>query len=105
MHARDVGFTPDLVSYLDGLAGRAHNLLYAAPPYRLGAAWDLVAREFPRTLRRNGRTMHFILMRASPKEALEASAPRGAQLLAPGQSLHWTTLAPESCFVIPLPLD
>lgn len=55
VHARDVGFTPDLVSYLDGLAGRAHNLLYAAPPYRIGAAWDLVAREFPRTLRRNGR--------------------------------------------------
>ena len=55
VHARDVGFTPDLVSYLDGVAGRAHNLLYAAPPYRLGAAWDLVAREFPRALRRNGR--------------------------------------------------
>jgi uncharacterized membrane protein SpoIIM required for sporulation len=55
VHARDVGYTPDLVSYLDGVAGRAHNLLYAAPPYRLGAAWDLVAREFPRALRRNGR--------------------------------------------------
>ena len=55
VHARDVGFTPDLVGYLDSLAGRAHNLLYAAPPYRLGAAWDLVAREFPRALRRNGR--------------------------------------------------
>lgn len=54
VHARDVGFTPDLVNYLDGVAGRAHNLLYAAPPYRLGAAWDLVAREFPRALRRNG---------------------------------------------------
>jgi cyclic beta-1,2-glucan synthetase len=49
--------------------------------------------------------MRFILTRASPAEALQASAPRGAQLLAPGQSLHWTTLAPESCFVIPLPLD
>ena len=57
------------------------------------------------TLRRDGRTMRFILMRASPADALEASAPRGAQLLAPGQLLHWTTLAPESCFVIPLPLD
>ncbi len=55
VHARDVGYTPDLVSYLDGLAGRAHNLLYAAPPYRFGAAWDLVAREFPRALRRGGR--------------------------------------------------
>ena len=57
------------------------------------------------TLRRDGRTMRFILMRASPADALQASALRGAQLLAPGQSLHWTTLAPESCFVIPLPLD
>jgi uncharacterized membrane protein SpoIIM required for sporulation len=55
VHARDVGFTPDLVSYLDSITGRAHNLLYAAPPYRLGAAWDLVAREFPRALRRGGR--------------------------------------------------
>ena len=55
VHARDVGFTPDLVAYLDSLAGRAHNILYAAPPYRIAAAWDLVAREFPRALRRNGR--------------------------------------------------
>ncbi len=54
-HARDVGYTPDLIAYLDSLAGRAHNLLYAAPPYRLRAAWDLVARDFPRTLRRHGR--------------------------------------------------
>jgi uncharacterized membrane protein SpoIIM required for sporulation len=53
VHARDVGFTADLVAYLDGLAGRAHNLLYAAPPYRLRAAWDLVARDFPRAIRRN----------------------------------------------------
>jgi cyclic beta-1,2-glucan synthetase len=42
------------------------------------------------TLRRDGRTMRFILMRASPADALQASAPRGAQLLAPGQLLHWT---------------
>lgn len=55
VHARDVGFTSDLVAHLDGLAGRAHNLLYAAPPYRLGAVWDLVARDFPRTVRRNLR--------------------------------------------------
>ena len=55
VHARDVGFTPDLVSYLDGLAGRAHNLLYAAPPYRLRAAWDLVVRDFPQAIRRNLR--------------------------------------------------
>jgi cyclic beta-1,2-glucan synthetase len=55
------------------------------------------------TLRRDDRTLRFILMRASPADALLATAPSGAQLLAPGQSLHWTTLAPQSCFVIPLP--
>ena len=53
VHARDVGYSGDLVAYLDGIAGRAHNLLYAAPPYRLGAAWELVARDFPRAIRRN----------------------------------------------------
>jgi uncharacterized membrane protein SpoIIM required for sporulation len=55
VHARDVGFSHDLVAYLDNLAGRAHNVLYAAPPYRLRAAWDLVARDFPRAIRRNRR--------------------------------------------------
>ena len=53
VHARDVGYTGELVAYLDGLAGRAHNLLYAAPPYRLRAVWDLIARDFPRAIRRN----------------------------------------------------
>lgn len=52
MHSRSVGYTTDLVSYLDGLAARAHNALYGARPYRLHALWDLVVRDFPRTLRR-----------------------------------------------------
>jgi hypothetical protein len=56
VHARDVGYTGELVTYLDGLAGRAHNLLYAAPPYRLRAAWDLVVRDFPQAIRRNLRS-------------------------------------------------
>lgn len=51
MRAR-AAFDPDLVRYLDGLAARAHNLLYGARAYRLGGLWSLVAREFPRTLRR-----------------------------------------------------
>jgi uncharacterized membrane protein SpoIIM required for sporulation len=55
VRARDRAYTPDLVGYLDGLAARAHNLLYAAPPYRAGAAWELVARDFPRAIRRNIR--------------------------------------------------
>lgn len=45
-------FGPELVRYLDGLAARAHNLLYGARAYRVAALWELVAREFPRTLRR-----------------------------------------------------
>lgn len=52
MHARSAGYTPELVAFLDGLAGRAHAGLYSAPPYRLGAIVDLIAREFPRTVRR-----------------------------------------------------
>jgi uncharacterized membrane protein SpoIIM required for sporulation len=55
MHARAAGYTPDLVAFLDGLAGRAHAGLYSAPPYRLGALADLIAREFPRTVRRYWR--------------------------------------------------
>lgn len=55
VHAQGAGYTSELLGYLDGLAARAHNLLYAAPPHRLGAAWDLVARDFPRTLRKNLR--------------------------------------------------
>ena len=55
MHARSAGYTPELVAFLDGLAGRAHAGLYSAPPYRLGAIVDLVAREFPRTVRRYWR--------------------------------------------------
>jgi uncharacterized membrane protein SpoIIM required for sporulation len=55
MRARAAGYGPDLVAYLDGLAARAHNALYAAPPYRLAAVWELFARDFPRTLRRRAR--------------------------------------------------
>ena len=55
MHVRGRPYTAELTVYLDNLAGRAHNLLYAAPPYRARALWDLVARTFPRAIRRNLR--------------------------------------------------
>ncbi len=55
------------------------------------------------TLRRAGRTMRFILIRAEPQAALAATAHWGAQLLSPGQSLAWPALAQDTCFVIPLP--
>jgi uncharacterized membrane protein SpoIIM required for sporulation len=55
MRARAAGYAGDVVALLDDLAARGHNALYSAPPYRFGAVWELVARDFPRTLRRYGR--------------------------------------------------
>jgi cyclic beta-1,2-glucan synthetase len=58
------------------------------------------------TLVRDGRSMRFILVRATARVALEMTAstcaPLVAQLLHPGQPLPWTGLAPHSCFVVPL---
>ena len=55
------------------------------------------------TLRRDGRSWRFILLRATPEEALLATAKWNAQLLRVGQELAWTTLPVSSCFVVPLP--
>ncbi|HEY7371991.1 MAG TPA: stage II sporulation protein M [Polyangia bacterium] len=55
MRAQAAGYSPDVIALLDGLAARAHNTLYSAPPYRLRAVWELIAADFPRTLRRYGR--------------------------------------------------
>ncbi len=57
------------------------------------------------TLLRDTRRLHFILMRATPKVALAAHAPKNAQLLMPGQWLPWTDLPAQSCFVVPLLQD
>ena len=58
------------------------------------------------TLLRDGRTMRFVLVRATASEALETAAPclgpPGAKLLRPGEPLNWAGLAPHTCFVIPL---
>ncbi|NVB38311.1 stage II sporulation protein M [Pseudenhygromyxa sp. WMMC2535] len=54
MRAR-ASYGPELVRYLDGLAARSHNTLYGTRAYRLIALWELVARDFPRTLRRRWR--------------------------------------------------
>ncbi|UQA59577.1 stage II sporulation protein M [Polyangium aurulentum] len=45
--------TPDLVAYLDNLAGRAHSALYGAQPFRAPPIVSLLFREFPATLRKN----------------------------------------------------
>jgi uncharacterized membrane protein SpoIIM required for sporulation len=55
MRAQARGYGPEVVALLDGLAARAHNALYSAPPYRLAAIWELVAMDFPRALRRHAR--------------------------------------------------
>ena len=54
------------------------------------------------TLRRDGRTMRFILVRATRHAALTATAQWSAQLLRPGQLLRWTELPLHTCFVVPL---
>lgn len=55
MRCRAAHYTPDLTGYLHGLAGRAHNTLYGAPPFQLPGIIDLLARDFPRALRKNAR--------------------------------------------------
>ena len=55
MRAESAGYSPDVIALLDGLAARAHNTLYSAPPYRMRAVWELIAADFPRTLRRHAR--------------------------------------------------
>jgi cyclic beta-1,2-glucan synthetase len=54
------------------------------------------------TLKRDGRTMHFILHRSTPADALKETAQWHAQLLSKRQQLQWTKLPIDSCFVIPL---
>jgi cyclic beta-1,2-glucan synthetase len=56
------------------------------------------------TLQRDGRTMHFILLRRAAADALAATASMDGELLLPGDTLAWRGLAPHRCFVIPLPL-
>ena len=72
MRAEAAGYSPDVIALLDGLAARAHNALYSAPPYRLRAVWELVAADFPRTLRRHGR--FFALAVRAVRAAGRASA-------------------------------
>ena len=55
VHAQSAGYSREVIAWLDDLAARAHNALYSAPPYRVGAIWDLIARDFPRALRRHAR--------------------------------------------------
>jgi len=55
------------------------------------------------TLRRDGRSMRFVLLRAEPAAARARCASEGAQLLGVGERLRWRELPVRSCFVIALP--
>jgi len=55
MRCRAARYTPDLATYLDGLAGRAHAALYGTQPIRVPSIIDFLARDFPRALRANWR--------------------------------------------------
>jgi cyclic beta-1,2-glucan synthetase len=58
------------------------------------------------TLRRDGRTLRFLLLRCDPAQALaQASpwrAPESPTLLLPGVNLRWRALASDGCYVVPL---
>ena len=49
------------------------------------------------SLKRDGRSMRFVFVRTPVDDELPQ-----AQRLRPGQRLAWTTLAPDSVFVVPL---
>jgi cyclic beta-1,2-glucan synthetase len=82
-----------------GLQQEAHTLSFAPC---LPSDWAKAEL----TLRREGRTMRFILIRSQALTVLELTAAAGvsgkAELLRPGQRLDWRDLAPSTCFVVPL---
>jgi len=64
-----------------------------------------LAADWPRaelTLRRDGRRLHFVLLRGASLPAVMAQAPDGAGLLWPGQALDWRAQPADSCFLVPL---
>lgn len=54
------------------------------------------------TLQRNGKRMHFVLLRGTPVAAREAAQALHAQVLAVGEPLRWTALPADSRFVVPI---
>ena len=55
--ARAAGEDPRLLQYLNALAARAHGRVYTSKRLRLRSLFGFVATGFPRTLRRNGRSV------------------------------------------------
>jgi cyclic beta-1,2-glucan synthetase len=55
------------------------------------------------TLKRDGRSLRFVLLRGSAAAVQAVAARAGAALLQPGQALAWAELHGAHCFVIALP--
>jgi cyclic beta-1,2-glucan synthetase len=82
-----------------GLRQGAHELSFTPC---LPSHWPLAEL----TLRRDGRSMHFVFLRAAASVVLEFTGAgrehEGATLLHPGQPLRWTALGQDTTFVVPL---
>jgi cyclic beta-1,2-glucan synthetase len=80
-----------------GLQQQAHTLSFSPC---LPTHWTQAGL----TLRRNGISLHFVLLRLAPQAVEQAAQDQAAQLLAVGEALHWTQLQTDARYLIPLPL-
>ena len=56
------------------------------------------------TLRRDGKTLYFLLLRPDGEDAVQPVTQRQARLLAVGESVSWSTQADGDRFIVPSPL-
>jgi cyclic beta-1,2-glucan synthetase len=78
-----------------GLVQRAHTLTFNPC---LPSHWP----QAELTLKRDQRSLRFILIRTTDSESHAAATKWNAKLLQPGQALNWFELTGSNCFVIPL---
>lgn len=86
------------VEALFGLSMGAHHLSFEPC---LPSHWQ----QAELTLRRAGKTLHFMLLRIEPENALQAAALQQATLLGVGEALPWLTLPESSRHLIALPVS
>jgi hypothetical protein len=55
-------------------------------------------------LRRDGRSLHFVLQRLEPGAVAQVAREQEALVLAVGEALHWQPLRSDARYLIPLPL-
>jgi cyclic beta-1,2-glucan synthetase len=80
-----------------GLQQKAHTLSFVPC---LPTHWS----QTELTLRRDGRSLHFVLQRLAPQAVAQAAREHAAQVLPVGEALYWQSLSADSHYLIPLPL-